>query len=101
MGISSLIYPEAWLDDDDDAHGFYHLAVETMFLGLIDDVYINWRPYDPNSTTNNITIVEVHSQPRLGKNDFDSRNYDNLLEFYECMHYVAYTDLYEPRPCQS
>ena len=44
MGISSLIYPEAWLDDDDDAHGFYHLAVETMFLGLIDDVYINWRP---------------------------------------------------------
>ena len=70
-----------------------------MFLGLIDDVYINWRPLDPKSTTNNITVVEVHSQPRMGENLFDSSNYDNLLEFYECMHYVAFTDIYEPRPC--
>ena len=43
MGISSLIYPLEWPTDEDDTNGFLHLAVETMVLGLIDDVYTNWR----------------------------------------------------------
>ena len=43
MGISNLIYPLAWPDDPDDLEGFIHLAVETMGLGLIDDVYLSWK----------------------------------------------------------
>ncbi len=48
MGISSLIYPDVWPDKSDNNEGFMHLAVETMALGLIDDVYLSWRQYEQN-----------------------------------------------------
>ena len=74
MGINSLIYPNDWPDSVMES-GFIHQAVETLFLGLVDDVYINWDPFMGGS---NFTLVQIQSQPHLNIPDFQRENEENI-----------------------
>ena len=64
ISINQLKYPKEW-PSMNSSSGFIHEVVESMFFGFIDDVYIQWRPYGSQ-----YTIIEVQSEPRVGKSDF-------------------------------
>jgi hypothetical protein len=95
INIGALKYPREW-PPGNTIVGFTHQIVETTFLGIVDDVYIQWHPFGSS-----YTLVEMQSIPRFGNSLGLERNQDNIEEFYTCLKTLTQPTVFSPSPCSA
>ena len=79
--VAKFQNPSGGVQDDPELLPFMHITWSTGLLGVIDDMFINTEP----DLQQNVTVVNIMSQLRIGRSDFDV-NYSHVSVMYKCLN---------------